>query len=583
MENRGWTLGKYIPQPPGLTKSSPGVERGIGGNHPPSSILHPRFSFHPSIFHLPSSIFIALLLFATPSSANNLRITNVTMEDRTVSGSVTNLKVKFDIAWDNSWRNSTNHDGVWLIVRLIDAANPTCQKNLIASGINPQGTSVGSNQDLELAVSPDTEGALIRRKSQGSGGVSSSGVELTVTDIYGAGCTVSSTTSISAKVVGVEMVFVPTGPFYVGNSTDGTGTEGAFLGYTNLPWYISSEAAIQLTSTSGAYYYVAPPTSNSVNSAERASTGATADIPAAFPKGYQSFYCMKYEVTEGLYVEFLNSLNATQQAARDITTDKGDSVVYRNTVSGSAGGTSTSYSTSRPDRAMSYMSWTDLAAVLDWFALRPMTELEFEKVARGPNAVVPGETVWGVATSYRPLASFDVSPESGNESPGAPADANIRYNDTTLSEGDAFLGAPTLYKKGPVRAGLFARSDSTRNTSGAGYYGAMELSGNVAEYVAYVIALSTDAFWYTGNHGDGDVTTSSTIGFANVAYWPGIDASGYVTKATFSGLRGGSWVETSLEYYLANRTWAAAGSLKRRNNWGGRGVRTCEGAGFCVP
>ena len=42
-----------------------------------------------------------------------------------------------------------------------------------------------------------------------------------------------------------------------------------------------------------------------------------------------------------------------------------------------------------------FLSWMDLAAYLDWAALRPMTELEFEKICRGPNPPIAGEYVWG--------------------------------------------------------------------------------------------------------------------------------------------------------------------------------------------
>ena len=34
------------------------------------------------------------------------------------------------------------------------------------------------------------------------------------------------------------------------------------------------------------------------------------------------------------------------------------------------------------DRACNFLNWNDLAAYLQWAALRPMTELEFEKICR---------------------------------------------------------------------------------------------------------------------------------------------------------------------------------------------------------
>jgi hypothetical protein len=49
--------------------------------------------------------------------------------------------------------------------------------------------------------------------------------------------------------------------------------------------------------------------------------------------------------------------------------------------------------------ALSYVSISDMLAYLDWSGLRPMTELEFEKLCRG--AYIPpiaGEYAWGSDT-----------------------------------------------------------------------------------------------------------------------------------------------------------------------------------------
>lgn len=41
------------------------------------------------------------------------------------------------------------------------------------------------------------------------------------------------------------------------------------------------------------------------------------------------------------------------------------------------------------------LSWMDGAVLADWAALRPFTELEFEKAARGPVVPVADEFAWG--------------------------------------------------------------------------------------------------------------------------------------------------------------------------------------------
>ena len=117
-------------------------------------------------------------------------------------------------------------------------------------------------------------------------------------------------------------------------------------------------------------------------------------IPAAFPKGYAAFYGMKYEITQGQYADFLNTLAATQATARyqGTTLYQGKaSRLFRYAVTNIDG----VYSSSQPYVSCNYLSWADLAAYLDWAALRPMTELEFEKACRGPNRPVAGEYAWG--------------------------------------------------------------------------------------------------------------------------------------------------------------------------------------------
>ena len=108
---------------------------------------------------------------------------------------------------------------------------------------------------------------------------------------------------------------------------------------------------------------------------------------------------MKYGINEGQWVQFVNSLPAAARVNRDLSDNNhknSTNVVNRNTISCS--GTPLLCSTQRPSRAVSYLSWMDLAAFLDWDALRPMTELEFEKMSRGPLVANAGEYIWGNQT-----------------------------------------------------------------------------------------------------------------------------------------------------------------------------------------
>ena len=72
------------------------------------------------------------------------------------------------------------------------------------------------------------------------------------------------------------------------------------------------------------------------------------------------------------------------------------------------------------------------------------------------------------------------------------------------TEAGAVELAALLFEKrpqsGPVRVGIFATSNSTREASGAGYYGNQNLSGNLAEMVISVARPEGRAF--TDVYGD---------------------------------------------------------------------------------
>lgn len=508
--------------------------------------------------------FLFCLFLISSASANDLNISNVSLEDR--NASLNTAIVEFDINWDNSWRNSENHDAVWVFLKVYNATAGAYAHGMMKdSGINPSGTSYGSNGNIEVYVPPDLTGAFIRPKGQESGTIQSKDVRLKLD--YGASpLSAADTDTLTVKVIGIEMVFVPTAVFRAGDTSSNYRLEKGSA--DSSPWAITSEATISVTNAlTGGFYYI-----TGGNTGEDA-TGSTFTIPAAFPKGYQSFYCMKYEMTEGQWVDFVNTLGSTAQTNRDITSATGknsQSVISRNTITQSGSGTA-AVATSRPNRAMTYISWVDLCAYLDWAALRPMTEIEFEKVARGPLAPVAGEYAWGTTTATDAV-TISMSPELGLETITT-ASANVNADFTTLSGGDIFLGAEENH--GPLRVGIFATSSSTRESSGAGYYGAMELSGNVHEAAVTIGNATGRAF--TGLHGNGSVSsTGGAEGNADVTNWPGNDGTS-VSGNTGSGYRGGYAAQGVIWARTSDRHEAADASLGRTNDWGGRGVRTYTG------
>jgi formylglycine-generating enzyme required for sulfatase activity len=362
------------------------------------------------------------------------------------------------------------------------------------------------------------------------------------------------------------MVYVPQGAFYAG---DNAASSAAFKqgSSDNDPWYIGSESAISVTNSTGTaggtgneptgsvYYYTTD------NSSNDDATGAAFSIPAEFPKGYKAFYVMRYEVTQEQWRDFFNSLPTTGSARtnRDITSStnagkNSDGLVQRNNISWDS--SSPSSNATLPDRnspngetycnvAMSYTSWDDMLAYLDWAGLRPMTELEYEKACRGTATQVSGEYAWG-STNITGATGF-TNTGKVNELPSS-SGANAVFDNGV---------------SGPVRIGSFASLNyggASRELSGSGYYGVMELSGSLREQ-AVSVGNSTGRA-YTGAHGDGALDSS---GAANVTAWPPVVGSGN---------RGGSWASTTDTLKTSDRSRANGGNSERTSQRGIRGVRT---------
>jgi hypothetical protein len=170
-----------------------------------------------------------------------------------------------------------------------------------------------------------------------------------------------------------------------------------------------------------------------------------------------------------------------------------------------------------------------------------MTELEYEKACRGPLASVDGEYAWGTPdlnTLFYTLTNQGQASE-------------------IISNPSSFLGNSVSTSSGitgPVRGGIFATASSTRLSSGAGYYGAMELSGNLYEYC--VCTCNAAGRSYNGKHGDGILTT--VIGNANENYWPGINGSTNANAG--SGVYdGGAGVRANTGILHRGNSWVTSG------------------------
>jgi formylglycine-generating enzyme required for sulfatase activity len=419
-------------------------------------------------------------------------------------------------------------------------------------------------------------GAFIYRSANGTGTFTANNVELR----WNLGTQGLSGGPIEVCAFGHEMVYVTAGSFRVGDGGSNV-TFGRFYTQPNQSstFFIATEAAITVGAANGNLNY-------STSTFYQPGDGL-GPIPAAFPKGTTPFYCMKYELTQADYVAFLNRLTRQQQDSRTATALPAATTAVTNRFVMSNSAASLNRNGVRCNAAVAandpiafycdlngngigneaadgqwlacnHIRWSDLSAYLDWSGLRPMTELEFEKACRGPLTPVPNEYAWGTAT-IAATAYTITNAGTANEQVGTgySAGGNAAYSTTVAA------------LNGPVRVGIFPHhaSNSGRTTSGAGYFGALNLSGNLSELTITVGRPMGRSF--TGIHGNGVLTHS---GMHDTVTWPTGPVGGYDRGW---GERGGSaqdaagWTTTSFRHE------AAEGQADNATGFiGGRGVRT---------
>jgi len=479
--------------------------------------------------------------------ANNIQVSNVSV----TSSGPGYTHIECDVSWNNSWRASwaegstvvTNWDAAWIFVKCRAPGGNWVHATLSTNNAHHTGPAGAT---LEVGLTDDKSkgtGVFLYRSAEGSGTWSN---RIKLRWNYSAD-SMPISQSLDVNVQGIEMVYVPQGAFKVGSggALSGELYEG---GGGTSPFQIANAGPIACENAAGSLWGASQAGINSM--------GGAGTIPSAFPNGFNAFYCMKYELTEGQWVGFFNTLTSSQKTTRDITSNTGknsDLMVNRNSVAWTSGDATTT----RPDRVCNFLGWPDLAAYADWAGLRPMTELEFEKACRGPVTPVAQEYTWGTAVIMSNLKNLS-GPEDGTESVTTDTSAGAaHYALIAITGGDTGEGA--------LRAGIFATASSTRASSGASYWGIMEMSGNLYERIV-TIGDVTKGRAFTGLHGDGALA-SATDGNANVTAWPGTDAVG-------AGVRGGSFADSAAFLMVSHRGSANNGYAGRQRYLGGRGVRT---------
>jgi formylglycine-generating enzyme required for sulfatase activity len=352
-------------------------------------------------------------------------------------------------------------------------------------------------------------------------------------------------------------VRIPSSPFFAGDPLGPKGPTSCL--YRNdsgedLGYLIESEDEIAVGTAAGQLTW------NNTGQ-----MGELANVPAPYPKGHRAFYILKHQVTQGEYADFINHLNGNQITIRFPYGGQGE---YRYAVFKTM---SAPRVATRPERAANWISWADGRAYLWWAGLRPMTELEYEKAARGPAEPVSGEYAWGSTTLVQSVVIL--GDESGQ--PIVQGNCNIGNPMQLFQGGDGSQGPvpddafrASRYQDHAEAIFRVPESEQTftpREETGASYYGIMGLSGNLWEFV---VSLGTDkGRSYLAEHGNGQLDAAAGPDAPNS--WPTPDNQGV-------GFRGGSWYTKTSSGRIADRCFGSGltGYAERSHDTGIRGVRT---------
>lgn len=488
-----------------------------------------------------------------------------------------------------------------------------CHATMSASGMSPAGFTAPPG--YEIIVPEDKTGFFFRLGPARSASSAQTVTTSNYTDgavrftwDYGAamdwqGFSTFDASRVKFRLYAIEMVYIPESSFIAGDATSSaagatygfqygtasTASPPTFLKFSG--WPITTENLFNTAYVgagvgpgTGPYYYY-----TTTGASGETATGGISTVPSEYPKGYKAFYLMKDEISQGQYRDFLNTLQSAEyffrcagaqtaattgkfcdSAGTSTTTLYRQGVRYISSTASTAAGSAFACAMSSANGvngsddgewvAMNDLSWMDLAAYLDWAGLRPITELEFEKAARGPLAPTPNDYPWGTTENPSPTSTYTA------------LNSSAETGDGRRAEYDGSAGT------WPIRVGSFAISASApveRGLAGAGYYGNLDLAGNVWEMTVNVGTLK--GLGFQGSHGDGSLSMDGR-GAADNNDWPGfavgVGVGGLPSGGV--GMRGGSWNTTMAPLQISNRS-AACDSAKastRYTDVGGRGGRT---------
>ena len=431
-------------------------------------------------------IFLFVLSYAE-LHAGDLEIKNIRFVNRQNLG--LQPHVLFDLSWKNAWKNDKNHDAVWIFTKFNN--NPWAHPKIDTDGHAIIKNRIAGCPDPVIKASKDSMGLWIYVDEAYRGDIN---VKVKI-NLDTSNQQIKWPMPRDFKVYGLEMVYIPAGPFFVGDPSPASENyaslfESDTAGNRKGAFYIDSEEEIIIGKGNSNLYYW---------SEEEIYNGdQKGPIPAAYPKGTNAFYLMKYELSQGNYADFLTQLPDNWSY---LLSPIGGKNYYKK--KGSIYQKNGKYFAKANQRPMNYISFTDGLAYSDWAGLRPITELEYEKAARGPSSPHSGYFVWGTDNYNRLERYVDVDGQviNGNG-----------YNEKDLT-------------------------DDNRDIFGASYYWVMDLSGSLWEKVITIGNPIGRSF--KGTHGDGLLE----FGKATNKDWPqsNDEEGGF-------GYRGGGYYDIGTEY-----------------------------------
>jgi hypothetical protein len=474
--------------------------------------------------------------FRGTGKADPIRIANI----KAAAGSSGQAVVSFDLAWDHSWRAAwdvpeqahggrgtltlESWDAAWVFAKFRKAGStrwsPATLSAKAADHLAPPAVT------LDIGLTDDgtkAAGVFAFRAAAGSGPNDWKGVALRwLNEADG----VSDPAAAEVKVFAIQMVYVPECAYWLGDGSTALVAAQFSAGDTAAAIRIESEAAITLGGES-------PRNIGSRDGigvelrADDFTSGVARPLPARFPKGFAAFYCMRHELTEGAYVDYLNHLPAGDELPEKFSHSgqPGWPLPFQTkdfqyngiqVVTPATPETPAVYMTATPHSPCPGLVRYEHTRYTNWAGLRPMTELEYEKSARGPLRPVADEFVWGTSAiagsnaGKKPAARPDgyvvtdagKTDESvswqGADGPDA-SRGNAAWSGGVRRDGKGVGLADALKPVPNPRAGAFATPESDRVAAGASYWGIMDLSGNLAERVVTVGNVAGRRF--AGTHG----------------------------------------------------------------------------------